>query len=54
MSPRKDTRKSAEITATIDAQSKGFTDEERAAMEERAEELNPLVAPASKVEQQPE
>jgi uncharacterized protein YdhG (YjbR/CyaY superfamily) len=38
MSPRKDTRKSARSGA-IGKTSKGFTDEERAAMRERAEEL---------------
>jgi hypothetical protein len=36
---RKDTRKSAKSTTTIDKKSKGFTDEERAAMKERAKEL---------------
>jgi len=39
MSPRKDRAKSAKSTAAIDKQSKGFTDEERAAMKERAREL---------------
>ena len=39
MSPKKDTQKSAKTTSTIDKKSKGFTDEERAAMKERAEEL---------------
>jgi len=38
MSAKKDTRKAAKAT-TIDQKSKGFTDEERAAMKERAEEL---------------
>ncbi|MGQ0701643.1 MAG: iron chaperone [Gemmatimonadales bacterium] len=38
MSPRKDTQKSAKRT-TATNQSKGFTDEERAAMKERAQEL---------------
>jgi uncharacterized protein YdhG (YjbR/CyaY superfamily) len=37
MSPKKDTQKSAKSTT---AKSKGFTDEERAAMKERAQELN--------------
>ena len=35
----KDTQKSAKSTTTIDKKSKGFTDEERAAMKERAQEL---------------
>jgi uncharacterized protein YdhG (YjbR/CyaY superfamily) len=39
MSPRKDTQKSAKRTAAIKKKSGGFTDEERAAMKERAREL---------------
>jgi len=39
MRPKKSAQKSAETMATIDKQSKGFTDEERAAMKERAREL---------------
>jgi uncharacterized protein YdhG (YjbR/CyaY superfamily) len=39
MSPKKDTQKSAKSTTTINKKSKGFTDEERAAMKERAQEL---------------
>jgi uncharacterized protein YdhG (YjbR/CyaY superfamily) len=39
MSPKKNTQKSAKSTTTIDKKSKGFTDEERAAMKERAQEL---------------
>ena len=39
MSPNKDTQKSAESTTASNKQSKGFTDEERAAMKERAKEL---------------
>ena len=35
----KDTQKSAKSTTAIDKTSKGFTDEERAAMKERAQEL---------------
>ena len=35
----KDTHKSAKSTTAINEQSKGFTDEERAAMKERAQEL---------------
>jgi len=35
----KDTPKSAKSTTAIDKKSKGFTDEERAAMKERAQEL---------------
>ena len=36
---KKATQKSAKSTTAIDKKSKGFTDEERAAMKERAEEL---------------
>ncbi|MGH3094265.1 MAG: hypothetical protein ACRDOG_18295, partial [Gaiellaceae bacterium] len=36
---KKDTQKSAKSTTAIDKKSKGFTDEERAAMKERAQEL---------------
>ena len=39
MSPRKDTQKSARSTTPTNKESKGFTDEERAAMKERAREL---------------
>ena len=39
MSPKKDTQKSAKSTTAIKKKSKGFTDEERAAMMERAQEL---------------
>jgi len=39
MSPKKDTRKPAKSTTATDKKSKGFTDEERAAMKERAQEL---------------
>jgi uncharacterized protein YdhG (YjbR/CyaY superfamily) len=39
MSPKKDTQKSAKSTAATNKKSKGFTDEERAAMKERAQEL---------------
>ena len=39
MSPKKDTQKSARSTTAINKKSKGFTDEERAAMKERAQEL---------------
>ena len=39
MSPKKDTQKSAKSTTAINKKSKGFTDEERAAMKERAREL---------------
>ena len=39
MSPEKDTQKSAQSTTAINKKSKGFTDEERAAMKERAKEL---------------
>jgi uncharacterized protein YdhG (YjbR/CyaY superfamily) len=39
MSPKKDMQKSAKSTTAINKKSKGFTDEERAAMKERAQEL---------------
>jgi len=39
MSPKKDTQKSAKSTTAIDKKSKGFTDEERVAMKNRAQEL---------------
>jgi uncharacterized protein YdhG (YjbR/CyaY superfamily) len=39
MSPKKDTQKSAKSTTATGKKSKGFTDEERAAMKERAREL---------------
>ena len=39
MSPKEDTQKSAKSTTAINKKSKGFTDEERAAMKERAQEL---------------
>jgi hypothetical protein len=39
MNPKKDTQKSASNTPVINQKSGGFTDEERAAMKERAREL---------------
>jgi uncharacterized protein YdhG (YjbR/CyaY superfamily) len=39
MSPKKDTQKSAKSSTVINKQSKGFTEEERAAMKDRAQEL---------------
>jgi uncharacterized protein YdhG (YjbR/CyaY superfamily) len=39
MSPEKDPQKSTQSTTDIKKKSKGFTDEERAAMKERAKEL---------------
>ena len=39
MSTKKGTQKSAKSTTATDKKSKGFTDEERAAMKERAQEL---------------
>jgi uncharacterized protein YdhG (YjbR/CyaY superfamily) len=39
MSPKKDTQKSARSTTATNKKVKGFTDEERAAMRERAQEL---------------
>jgi uncharacterized protein YdhG (YjbR/CyaY superfamily) len=39
MTQKKDTKKSTKSTTTNDKKSKGFTDEEKAAMKERAKEL---------------
>jgi hypothetical protein len=39
MSPKKNTQKSAKTITAIDKKSKGFTDDERAAMKERIREL---------------
>jgi len=39
MSPKEDTQKSAKSSTAINKKSEGFTDEERAAMKERAREL---------------
>jgi uncharacterized protein YdhG (YjbR/CyaY superfamily) len=39
MSPKKDTQKSAESAAATDKKVEGFSDEERAAIKERAQEL---------------
>jgi uncharacterized protein YdhG (YjbR/CyaY superfamily) len=39
MSPKKDTQKSAKSPTAINKKPKGFTEEERAAMKERAQEL---------------
>ena len=39
MSPKEDTQKSAKSTTAINKKSKGFTDEEKAAMKARAQEL---------------
>ena len=39
MSPKEDTQKSAKSTTAINKKSEGFTDEEKAAMKERAKEL---------------
>ncbi len=39
MSPTKDTQKSAESATAVNKKSEGFSDEERAAMKERAQEL---------------
>ena len=39
MSPKKDTQKSAKRTTVTDKKFKGFTDEERAAMKERVQEM---------------
>ncbi len=47
MSPKKDAQKSPKSTTAINKKSKGFTDEERAAMKERSQELK-AVARANK------
>src|SRR5512139_705085 len=39
MTPKEDTQKSAQSTTASNKKSEGFTDEERAAMKERAQEL---------------
>ena len=39
MSPKKETQKSARSTTAVDKKSSGFTDEERAAMKARTQEL---------------
>jgi uncharacterized protein YdhG (YjbR/CyaY superfamily) len=39
MSPKKDTQESAKSAAAVNKKSKGFTDEEKAAMKNRAQEL---------------
>ena len=46
MSAKKATQKSAKSTTAINKKSKGFTDEERAAMKERAQELKAEAAKA--------
>ena len=46
MSPKKGTQKSAKSTTTAGKTSKGFTDEEKAAMRERARELKAEAAKA--------
>ena len=46
MSPKKDTQKSAKSTTAVNKKSKGFTDEEKAAMKERAKELKAEAAKA--------
>src|SRR5438445_8277894 len=39
MSPKKDTQRSAKSTTAVNKKFKGFTDEERAAMKDRVQEL---------------
>ena len=46
MSAKKGTQKSSKSTAAINKKSKGFTDEERAAMKERARELKAAASEA--------
>ena len=48
MSPKKDTQKSAESTTAINKKSKGWTDEEKAAMRNRAQELKAEARAASR------
>jgi len=48
MSPKKDTQESAQSTAATSNASEGFTDEERAAMKERAKELKAEARAASR------
>ena len=46
MSPKKETQRPAKSTTATNMKSKGFTDEERAAMKERAQELKAEAAKA--------
>ena len=51
MSPKKDSQKSAKNSSAINKEFKGFTDEERVAMRERAQELKAAARPrADKVD----
>ncbi len=45
MSPKKDTQKSAKSATGLNKKSKGFTNEERAAMKDRARELKVAARP---------
>ena len=51
MSLKKGTRKSTRSTTTVGKKSKGFTDEERAAMKERAQELKAEARRARRADQ---
>jgi uncharacterized protein YdhG (YjbR/CyaY superfamily) len=51
MSPKKETQKSAQRTTTSNKNSKGFTDDERAAMKERAKELKTQARRGSRADQ---
>jgi uncharacterized protein YdhG (YjbR/CyaY superfamily) len=51
MSPRKGTQRSAKSTAATGRKSKGFTDEERAAMKDRAQELKAEARRGSRADQ---
>jgi uncharacterized protein YdhG (YjbR/CyaY superfamily) len=51
MSPKKGTQRSAKSTAATGKKSKGFTDEERAAMKERAQELKAEARRGSRADQ---
>ena len=50
MSPKKGTQKSAKNTTAINKKSKGFTDEERAAMKERVQELKAAARPGPRAD----
>ena len=51
MSPKKATRKSAKSTAATAGKSRGFADDERAAMKERAQELKAEAGRGSRADQ---
>ena len=51
MSPKKETQKAAKTTTATNKKSKGFTDEERVAMKERAQELKAEARRARRADQ---